>query len=213
MVGGSRVVAVAVERMIMGAVAGMIVVYLMDGLAGLAEVAVEAVAGVIVIGVPQAPRGAGMTCRLAGAGLEVRAEAGAGAGVTLGTVVPAAAGVVALVLDIGLKEELALDLHILTLATRWSTKVTLQMIIGTTLTRKMTSVWRMVRWERLILIARSVRRMTSLLRTALFIMAKAGTQQALMATQWWMAKLLKSRRSLIPCLHLTAARTGRKRKA
>ena len=40
--------------------AGMIMVYLMDGLVGLVEVAVEAVAGVIVIGAAQAPRGAAM---------------------------------------------------------------------------------------------------------------------------------------------------------
>jgi len=179
------VVAVAVERMIMVAIAGMIAMYLMDGLAGLLEVAVEAVAGVIVIGVAQAPRGAGMTCR-AEAGLEVGAEvetgteAEAGAGVTLGTAVPAAAGVVALVLDVGLIEGLALDLHILTLATQWSTKAhpksTLQTIIGTTLARKMTIAWRMGRWGRLILIARPVRRMTSLLRTALFITAKTAVQ-------------------------------------
>jgi hypothetical protein len=137
--------------------AGMIMVYLMDGLVGLVEVAVEAVAGVTVAA--QAPRGAAMTCRLAEAGLEVGAEAGvgtgteagagAGAGATQGTVVPAAAGVVALVLDVGLKEELALDLHVLTLATWLSTKahpkLNLQMIIGTTPTRKMTITWRMRR--------------------------------------------------------------------
>jgi hypothetical protein len=188
--------------------AGMIVVYLTDGLAGLVEVAVEAVAGATVIGVAQAQRGAAMMCRLAEAELEVGAEAGtgteaeaeagagAGAGVTLGTVVPAAVGVIALVLDVGLKEGLALDLHVLTLAMWWSTKAhpksSLQMIIGITLTRKMTitSTWRMRRWERLIWIARPVRRMTNLLRTALFIMAKAGAH--LMVTLWWMPSLLKS---------------------
>jgi hypothetical protein len=184
--------------------AGMIVVYLTDGLAGLVEVAVEAVAGATVIGVAQAQRGAAMMCRLAEAELEVGAEAGtgteaeagagAGAGVTLGTVVPAAVGVIALVLDVGLKEGLALDLHVLTLAMWWSTKAhpksSLQMIIGITLTRKMTITWRMRRLERLIWIARPVRRMTNLLHTALFIMAKAGAH--LMVTLWWMPSLLKS---------------------
>ena len=118
--------------MIVVAVAGTITANLMEGLADLVEVAVEAVAGVIVIGTAQVLRGhAAMKCRLAVAGLGVGAEAGAG--VTLGTVVLAAAGAVALVLAVGLKGVLlALGLHVLTRGTQ-STKVrqknTVQMTI------------------------------------------------------------------------------------
>lgn len=173
--------------------AGMITV----GLAGLLEVAAEALAGVTVIGAAQAPRDGAMMCRLAVAGLEVGAEAGAGAGagtragtgagagarVTLGIVVLAAAGVVALALDAGLKEELALGLHVLTLPTQWRRKahlLTLQMTTGAAVsTLQMTIRRRMGRWERLIWIGRPVRRsrMTSLLHIVLCIMAKeAGGQ-------------------------------------
>ena len=176
----------------MVAVAGMITA----GLAGLLEVAAEALAGVTVIGAAQAPRDGAMMCRLAVAGLEVgagagagagaetRAGTGAGAGVTLGIVVLAAAGVVALALDAGLKEELALGLHVLTLPTQWRRKahpmLTLQMTTRAAVsTLQMTIRRRMGRWERLIWIGRPVRRsrMTSLLHIVLCIMAKeAGGQ-------------------------------------
>ena len=161
------------DWIVVAVVAGMTMV-MMDGLAGLGEVAVGAVAEVTVIGIAEVLRGHAV---IAVAGPGVGAEAGAGA--TLGTVVLAAAGAVALVLAVGMKEALlALGLHCQTLGTvsaKEHQKLTHQETIQTTQTRKMTDTQRMGRWERLISIGRLLHK-TSLAHIVLLTMEKPVAQ-------------------------------------